>query len=392
MKIEKKIIEEAMLLYQKKLKEGGFIEVDKYIKNIQSKSQFKPSKNTEDQYRNYISSEYRKDKTILEILLNTKSKGSFDKTRSAIKYILFNNIKTQRKLNENLHRMGVKEEDKDLKKEYEKEARQKSINAFVSAYYIDNYFLNEDSKISFKDVQELPDFQKSHKTKRKTVKIAPLYVDLVKAMTDKMKQRHAVNMALSVAFGCRPAEINNAVLTKRGNKFYAEFSGVKVNDKAGQEKRKVGIELEENDLLKTVFDSLLKNKDSYTFKMSNADYSSMKKFLNRNFKNISLYTYRHKIGADLKSGGYEKETIAKVMGHRNTKSQTYYGYNSHSKSSIKGVEVEATNEVKKVNNYVDNKKIEQDKKRFSKKLNNALSKLDSPYSPPTLKFKPPKIK
>ncbi|MBX9252313.1 hypothetical protein, partial [Klebsiella pneumoniae] len=175
----------------------------------------------------------------------------------------------------------------------------------------------------------------------------------------------------------------------KDGKLFSEIKGVKVGKDRGQEKRIVGVELDSNNIAHRMFKAFLDaNNNEMTLKMNGADYSSIKKFFHRNYKDISLYTFRHKMGADLKGGGYNKVEIAKILGHRNTRSQSYYGY-SHHHSKIGGLDVEASNDVKVVNNFKDG----IDKKARQNDFSNRLKKVKGGFSNPNIisrpKFTPP---
>ncbi|MCB2427127.1 tyrosine-type recombinase/integrase [Methylophaga pinxianii] len=131
---------------------------------------------------------------------------------------------------------------------------------------------------------------------------------------------------LTVYFtGCRPAEIQNISLNR--NQTITIFSAKKIGAIRGCDRQ---LKLS-NEAYRTL--ALLLPNISHAKAGKTSDISRIQRRLQRHVKkiwpkrkhHISLYSYRHQLGANLKDSRFSRGEVAAIMGHRSHDSVDVYG-------------------------------------------------------------------
>lgn len=320
-------------------KPAGIV-IDGWCREILAKIHSAPSEASQEQYRKLYKSKNEnpanRERSNQSILLDCKTKASFDKTRSAFRFCIAEEITELRKQADRARRQKNFEEMKKF-----------TYEAYIKAYFFDKEFLSED-RIIFEDVKSLPGYKKTSKSKKRNLSKAPNSDQILEIIEgdEKLYNRHALAFSVISTFGIRPAELKKGVtLTYEDNKIIALVEGAKVGKDKGQEFRRLAVEIDINNRAEQIlFDHIKENSGALQVFQEKKDYNHIRKFLNGIPGKPSLYTYRHKVASDLKKSGYKKDEIAKFLGHRTTKSQKYYGFARS--GNLKGLEADCTNEIK----------------------------------------------
>lgn len=295
------------------------------------------SQTTIDQYFNLVKNNFNK-KPIKEVLFNNKSKGGFDKTRSAYKYVIADQII---KVRSRMDRLRVEaKKNPENKEEIYKEQDKLMNNILYMAFQYKDCFI--DNKRTYKDLKELNEvlnIDEAKNSKKYTMKKAADNIQVLEKMMKNKKvfNRHALRFSVISNFGCRPAELNNILLYQEDGYIYAEIAGKKVNNERGQNRRKLGVLIDKEDLSHKIILSLLKNKGNLILKSNKSDYNSLRKYITKNFENTSLYSYRHIVASKLKNTISDVE-LAQFLGHRSTASAKSYGNRRTGKNWLKPIE------------------------------------------------------
>ncbi|WP_321154166.1 site-specific integrase [Serratia nevei] len=310
------------------------------LKNINTEVK----KETAEQYRELFASKIKKDPDadLVSHLLDCGTKNSFDKTRSAFRFCIAEEIK---KL--------LREADKLRKEKNFTEMKEKTLEAFKQYTLFEKEFLSE-SRLIWGDISYK---KKSSLSKKKTMNS----VSSIKAVFDDLKNkqelfdRYGMMLSISSITGCRPAELMKGITIEREDKLiHICISGAKIADDRGQEKRKLTFNADdftENEQMKYILNRFSDNEKIFKYQSSKKEYDGLRQYLYLNHKGFSLYTLRHRVASQLKKSGYDENVIAGFMGHRTTKSQSSYGY---SRSSLKGLTVDSvacSNDIKQNNRH-----------------------------------------
>ena len=153
------------------------------------------------------------------------------------------------------------------------------------------------------------------------------------------------------ATGCRPDEIETGIkvnFDSKNNKLSFKIIGSKLNyqQKRGIRIREVTVKVTDENLqyYKPILDIFEKNPDAYDLKIKTESAKAFsgyitkisKKLWPRKKHHVSAYSFRHAKATELKnSENFDKEEIAKIMGHASIRSQESYGRkNSRSKGGF----------------------------------------------------------
>ncbi|EMR12046.1 hypothetical protein MPL1_12276 [Methylophaga lonarensis MPL] len=144
---------------------------------------------------------------------------------------------------------------------------------------------------------------------------------------------------LTVYFtGCRPAEIQNISLD--GNQTITIVSAKKIDAIRGCD-RQLKLSDEAYQTLALLLPNIPHAKVGKTSDISRIQrrlQRHVKKIWPKRERHISLYSYRHQIGANLKASGFSRAEIAGIMGHSSHDSVDVYG---DKRSSNQRLDVEA---------------------------------------------------
>ncbi|WP_294912285.1 hypothetical protein [uncultured Gilliamella sp.] len=289
------------------------------------------------------------EKNEVNLLLHkAKTKATYDLYRTSIKFCLINEIKDLQK-----------KSDEQRKKKNIEEMKEITNKAFELAVLLKEQF---DINI------QKPNFKKNN-SKKKTLKKLENIENIINGLTEKQQAKYSEQLLVYSLFGLRPAELKKGIELKavyeNDNYFIeAKIWGAKVNKNAGQEERtcKTNIDFN-NTLYKQFFLKILKQNVSgkkFEIVQTQQDYKALTQTLSRKYgKNVSLYSFRHKVASDLKKAKVDDDTIAKFLGHRTNKSQVNYGNYHQGSNSNKSFSATATHEIKHTKNkdftYIYNK-------------------------------------
>lgn len=328
-----------MLANERSAQNGTFIEIyiDKSIKEVLEQVKSDPSDGSKEQYRRLYKSKTCSNvgKSWQRMLLTCNTKASFDKTRTAFRFCIAEEIKSLRKQAEKFSKA----------KDYES-ANRLTKEAFYLAIKFEDEFLS-DNKITFSDVQDRHSFERKSLSKRKTAKNAPSVDEVFDKMKPAFLKQHAASFMVINRFGIRPSEMQKGVRLKyEGGRIFAIIKGSKIAADRGQEVRVVGYQPDLSNTADKILMGLLKeNNNDLAVVQTQKKYNALRKHFNKYHPGFSLYSYRHKFASDLKKSGASRKQIAEAMGHRNTVSQESYGYSKQGESSRQFV-AQANNEVR----------------------------------------------
>lgn len=291
-----------------------------YTKGITEKLQHNPSEETKKQYREIFDRLVKKNpKTPLEIILyrSAQSRATFDLYRSAMRYCITEEIR-------NL----LKESDQARRSKNFDEMREKTILAFKKSIVFEDKFLSV-NKIVFEDVKGRDDYKKKKNSKKKVLKKAVSYNEIFEKLSSKQKAKYGLALPIFGMSGVRPAELKKGVImTAKNGEITFTIRGAKISKDRGQEIRLCRCSINKNLLADNVLYKIIESsgQKGLLYKLEQADYKALSKYLNRNFPDMSAYVFRHQVASNLKANKMSKIKIAQYLGHRSDKSQSAYGY------------------------------------------------------------------
>lgn len=353
---------------------------DRFLLSIKENISFADNKEiseeTKKQYYDLVKANIKK--PINEVLLSQKSRGSFDKTRSAYKFVVYDQINIMRSKMDDLRKEAKKNPEK---KEFYYNQQQKIMDqVFNLCFRYKNEYI--DKKTTYKKVRDLNNtigIEEAKESKKYTMKKAASKNEVLEKMNKNKRlwARHSLRFSIISTFGCRPAELNNIYYYIEGDHIIAEIAGKKVNEVRGQKRRKIGILIDKEDISHQVIINNIK-KGNKVLKSTPSDYNSLRKYILKNFENTSLYSYRHIVASKLKNILSDQE-LARFLGHRSTNSAKSYGNKRTGKNWLKPSEdytAEASDPVVVKTKSCDHFKKEEVKKDHSmaKNLKNFLNK------------------
>lgn len=337
----KELQESLMNAVTKGMSEGlqaGVI-LDKELKEGLKEINLEVKKETAEQYRNLVQAKLNKNPNaeLNSFLLECKTKNSFDKTRTALRFCITEKIKELRKESDIARRAG----DKEL-------MQSKTKEAYQMFYTFKKDFLS-DEKIVWGDIS----YKKNQSaSKKKTMNS----VSTIKAVFEDLKtkpdlfDKYGMALAISSLTGCRPSELMKGIsLELQGQQMHISISGAKVGKDRGQDERKISFDMtkfKSNEPMNYILSKFLLGNNLYDYQLDRKDYNSLRQYLHNNHRGFSLYTLRHRVASDLKKEGFDPVNLAAFLGHRTTRSQENYGYARSGKGGPGVTGVECSNQIK----------------------------------------------
>lgn len=331
---------------EKKIPAGSVMNIflQQKMKEININTEVK--KETAEQYKKLFNYKIKSDpnKKLSDFLLDCGTKNSFDKTRSAFRFCIFEEIKALRK-----------EADKARKNGNYEIMNNKTMEAYHLFYVFEKDFLSE-NKILWGDISYR---KKQSKSKKRTMSEVSTIKAIFEDLSSKpdLLSKYSLPLAVSSLTGCRPAELMKGVRVEEEGGFLSVcISGAKVGNDRGQDERKITLKIEtfkNNNEMNIILNHLKPGpepKKTFNYQMDKKVYNGLRQYLYINHSGFSLYTLRHRVASELKKSGFDEVTIAGFLGHRTTRSQEHYGY---ARSGGKGLEVES---VEFSNSIKENKK------------------------------------
>lgn len=138
-------------------------------------------------------------------------------------------------------------------------------------------------------------------------------------------------LELLAATGLRPAELAAGVTIEIvAGELVINISGAKVSKCSGQSWRTLTFQVADPSLQNLVSHVAIDGGQTFTVQMdSNHLRAAIRKIANNEFPHleyrISPYTFRHAVASDHKRNHQDPVQLAKVLGHRTTRTQTCYG-------------------------------------------------------------------
>ena len=169
---------------------------------------------------------------------------------------------------------------------------------------------------------------KKNYSKRKTIKRLPLgWRNVIFARALQKNSKYADAVATLSLTGCRPAEIEKGVVFEIYNdELKVTIFGAKTHGgKFGSPIRSF-VMSEDSLAFDHIRERCINEGGSFTVIAKAKAIGDAVSLMAKDTKlaNVSAYSFRHQMSADLKAGGFDTESVAKVLGHSTDRSQTYY--------------------------------------------------------------------
>ncbi|WP_334032882.1 hypothetical protein [Burkholderia gladioli] len=262
------------------------------------------------------------------------TRSHYDFLRTASHYCMETDVRALRDSSERARRAG-----------HINQAQRLTVAAWKLATEMDVQFRQDDRK-TWKhkaDAMRAAGVPPTSKSKRDTIAPAPSLA-VAALLTnghhgEKVAERHAERLAVLAVFGVRPAELKRGIEIsvannpKTGGQFLAaRVKGVKVNEKRGQAWRTLVVPVD-NTAASGLAAVVREHGGPVVVSMTDADHRSLNRALKPS--GLSIYSFRHAIGSELKRQAKRKpETAAQAaafMGHASTKSLASYGRARHAR-------------------------------------------------------------
>jgi integrase len=188
-------------------------------------------------------------------------------------------------------------------------------------------------------------WQAARKKKGKKNSANGLQDEWLEQLIPTFSGQYRIPATVAALTGLRPSELTKGVLLRRnGVQLFADISGAKVTDHAGQETRVLQIHHYLKSILLDYMD-LQEDPSQVLVKVikGNSVTTHIRAKARRLFKehkqSITSYTLRHNIASAIKrlvaDGQADPDSVSMLLGHRVDKTATFYGH--HSKSSNGGM-------------------------------------------------------
>lgn len=330
----KKLWEEAESLH---VQPGSIL--DKKIREGLKEISLDVKKETADQYRELVNSKIRKggDFDLVWHLMQCGTKNSFDKTRSAFRFCIAEEI------------MKItKESDNARKQKDYKLMQEKTIEAYEKYFLFEKYFLSEE-RVVWGDISHN---KKPSGSKKKTMNSVATIKNVFGGIKGKPEliNKYGMPLAIATLTGCRPSELQKGIeITISDELIHISISGAKVGVDRGQEVRKISFKLKDygnNEQMNYILSKFSGTEKGIKYQCDKKDYNALRQYLHINHPGFTIYTLRHRVASELKKEGLPEYEIAGFLGHRTVRSQENYGYARSASKGLSVAGVECSNEIK----------------------------------------------
>lgn len=330
----KEILAEAQSLH---IEPGGLL--DKKIRAGLKEISLGVKEETAEQYRALLNSKIKNNPNadLVSHLLQCGTKNSFDKTRSAIRFCIAEEI------------MKItKESDTARKNKNYELMKKKTIEAYEKYFLFEREFLS-DSKIVWGDISHN---RKPSASKKKTMNSVATIKNVFGNLKSKpdLMDRYGMILSISALTGCRPAEVQKEIeITLSDKLIHISISGAKVGEDRGQEVRKISFNINDyqnDEQMNYILSKFTNENKSLKYQCDKKDYNALRQYLYINHPGFSLYTLRHRVASQLKKEGLPEQEIAGFLGHRTVRSQENYGYARSASKGLSVAGVECSNDIK----------------------------------------------
>jgi len=214
-----------------------------------------------------------------------------------------------------------------------------------------------DALADFKSAPPLPkDERKPRTTKKRSLKGLP--EDWRERLAERLP-KYRVPYLVTACTGLRPDELAKGVdlvmeQVNGRDMIVVKIPGSKYREGlAGQERREIAVELDgkEGSLASQLHQVMLAGATSVQIEspqlFSNAIRDAGRREWPGRKSSLSAYSLRHQFSADLKGAGWSNEEIAVALGHRSTKTGSYYGDRRQARGGVKVNAAKGSNKVLK---------------------------------------------
>lgn len=188
-------------------------------------------------------------------------------------------------------------------------------------------------------------WQAARKKKGKKNSANGLQDEWLEQLIPTFSGQYRIPATVAALTGLRPSELTKGVLLHRNcDQLFAEISGAKITDHAGQETRVLQIHHHLKSILLDYMD-LQEDPSQVLVKVIKGNSvtthvrAKARKLFKEHKQSITTYTLRHNIASAIKrlvaDGQADPDSVSMLLGHRVDKTATFYGH--HSKSSNGGI-------------------------------------------------------
>lgn len=172
---------------------------------------------------------------------------------------------------------------------------------------------------------------------------------LMSYLTDQEERSLCAALTIAYLTGMRPAEMFNMQLKEEDHSVHITTAKKTDNGKRGIDRTLI-LNQDDFKLLQNAYHDLLEEKTRVGFdperamkRIQNRLYYNVRKVWPRRKIHITLYSYRHQFGSNLKASDMDPITVSAIMGHQSVNSIEVYG---NARSSTRTPQVQVNHEAR----------------------------------------------
>ena len=257
---------------------------------------------------------------------NCTSRSTANKMRSAVRFVLGEDIKDRLSIQDKIQRTGQ---------------TQDWIDAIESMSKV----MEKYEKLSLMQ----PKTVLKRRSKRQDIKGLP--AGWQQKLIDEIQKKDRAALLVEAITGCRPAELVTGVkVLVSDTSILVTILGAKVSKTSGQPTRTLTYEIVPG-LIQAlsrrigIGEHIVKIDDARRFSTSVRDAG--KRAFPGLRRTLTPYCLRHQVASDMKASGLASDDVSRSLGHCSDKTATRYGHSKLGKGGIVPVDVTASREVKK---------------------------------------------